>query len=85
MSAMSRISGHRRAQKEEGSISSLFASLNGETPSEFPARYLDLKRNIWKDEMVQSWREVLAELEAAAEQISNCGSEVHHIQRSKES
>jgi hypothetical protein len=66
-----------RAQKEEGSISSLFASLNGEAPSEFPARYLDLKGKIWRDDMVHSWREVLAELESAAEEISSRGSEVH--------
>jgi acyl carrier protein phosphodiesterase len=74
---MSRISASPRAQKEEGSISSLFASLSGEASSVFPARFLDLKRVLWRDEMVQSWREVLADLEAAVEEISCRKSEVH--------
>jgi acyl carrier protein phosphodiesterase len=71
-----------RAQKEEGSISSLFASLSGEASSVFPTRFLDLKRVLWRDEMVQSWRDVLTDLEAAVEELSRRKSEVY-LQPSK--
>ena len=76
MSTMSRMYTSPRAQKEEGSISSLFTSLSGEASFEYPARFLDLKRQIWRDSMVQSWKEVLLELEAAAEEVATRESEV---------
>jgi hypothetical protein len=82
MSTISRGFASPRAQKEEGSISSLFASLSGETSSVFPTWFLDLKRVLWRDEMAQSWRDVLADLEAAVEELSRRKSEVY-LQPSK--
>lgn len=65
-----------RAPNEEGSISSIFASLNGEAPIDLPPRFSALKQEIWRDDMVQTWREVLEELETATEEVSRRGSDV---------
>ncbi|RDB20698.1 Uncharacterized protein YbiU [Hypsizygus marmoreus] len=65
-----------RPPKEEGSISSIFTSLTGETPAVLPPRFSTLKKEIWRDEMIESWREVLNELEEAVEEVSSRGSEM---------
>ncbi|KAF8627751.1 hypothetical protein AX17_006118 [Amanita inopinata Kibby_2008] len=64
----------RRAPKEEGSISSLFTSLTGEEASALPGRFADLKKNLWKDSLVESWRQVLCELEGVVQEIAERGT-----------
>lgn len=65
-----------RPPKEEGSIASVFTSLTGEAAVAHPPRFAALKREIWNDGMVESWRQVLAELEVAAADVARRGSEV---------
>jgi hypothetical protein len=65
-----------RAPKQEGSISSVFTTLTSENASVVPPRFADLKKEIWKDSLIQSWREVLEELEVAVDEISTRGSDV---------
>ena len=66
----------RRAPKEEGSIAAIFTSLTGEEHNVLPERFTSLKRDIFHEGLVESWREVLAELGPAVEEISTVGSDV---------
>lgn len=56
-----------RSQKKEGSISDIFTSLNpdGFGKAALPDRFIDLKKSLWNAGLVQSWRDVLGELEVA--------------------
>lgn len=66
-----------RAPKDEGSIADIFTTLTeGEEAAVLPGRFSDLKKEIWKDGLVKSWKEVLHELEGATEEIAAKGSEV---------
>ncbi|KIM77865.1 hypothetical protein PILCRDRAFT_825084 [Piloderma croceum F 1598] len=65
-----------REQKEEGSIASLFTSLSGEAVQVLPDHFADLKREIWKDSLVQSWREVLFALEKAVDEVAAKGGSI---------
>jgi hypothetical protein len=76
MVSMSAMSTTPRPQKEEGSISDIFTSLTGEAAAEHPPRFAELKKEIWNDGMVESWRQVLVELEVATEEVAKRGSEV---------
>lgn len=42
----------------------------------FPPRFSALKKEIWKSELIQSWKEVLLELEKATKEIISKGPEV---------
>ena len=64
-----------REPKEEGSIASVFSSLSGGAPA-LPTRFSDLKKEIWRDFLVQNWREVLAELKDSVEQVVVRGANV---------
>lgn len=70
-----------RAPKEEGTISSVFTSLTGEAQAALPERFSALKKEMWRDTLVQSWREVLGELEQATERVASKGSEVSVVRR----
>ncbi|KAJ3505316.1 hypothetical protein NLJ89_g7485 [Agrocybe chaxingu] len=65
-----------RKAKEEGSIAGIFTSLTGEEHSALPERFTDLKKGLWKDSFVESWREVLAELGTATEEVASIGSDM---------
>ena len=65
-----------RAAKKEGSIAAIFTSLTDEEHNVLPDRFTDLKRGLWNEGLVESWREVLAELETATEEVASKGSEV---------
>jgi len=65
-----------RPPKQEGNISSVFSSLAGEAPDTLPRRFSDLKKEIWKESLVESWRGVLKDLETSTEQVAAMGSEV---------
>lgn len=64
-----------RKPKEEGSIASVFTSLSGSAPA-LPTRFSDLKKEIWRDVLVQSWREVLRELKGSVEKVVARGADV---------
>lgn len=64
-----------RKPKEEGSIASVFSSLSGTAPA-LPTRFSDLKKGIWKEVLMQSWREVLGELEGSIENVVARGADV---------
>ncbi|KDQ56263.1 hypothetical protein JAAARDRAFT_132800 [Jaapia argillacea MUCL 33604] len=67
----------QRGPKKEGSIADVFASLLSDEPADpFPPRFSDLKKEIWKDGLVESWRQVLGELESSVEEIKEKGSEI---------
>lgn len=66
----------RRQPKEEGSIASIFTTLTAEEHNPLPDRFSDLKKSLWKDSFVESWRDILSELEIAVENVSSRGSEV---------
>jgi broad specificity phosphatase PhoE len=65
-----------RAAKDEGSIADIFTSLTNEEHNALPDRFSDLKRELWTDGMIESWRQVLAALEPAVEEVVAQGSEV---------
>ncbi|KAJ7117571.1 hypothetical protein C8R44DRAFT_925086 [Mycena epipterygia] len=63
-----------RLQKIEGDISAVFTSLRPSDPnSAFPPRFSELKRALWNEGLLQSWKEVLEELEVASERIAERG------------
>ena len=64
-----------RKPKEEGSIASVFSSLSGGAPA-LPTRFSDLKKEIWKDTLTQSWHDVLNELEISIEKVVARGADV---------
>jgi len=65
-----------RAAKDEGSIADIFTSLTNEEHNALPDRFSYLKKELWSDGMVESWREVLTALETAVEETAAKGSEV---------
>lgn len=65
-----------RKQREEGSIAAIFTSLSGEAAHALPDRFATLKKEIWSEKLVETWREVLAELAIATEEISAQGEAV---------
>jgi hypothetical protein len=70
----------RRLPREEGSISSIFTTLTpGGEQTALPARFTELKKNIFNDELVESWRQVLTELESTVGEIVEKGNGVSAI------
>ncbi|KAF8058535.1 DUF1479-domain-containing protein [Lyophyllum atratum] len=65
-----------RLPKGEGTISDIFTTLTGESAAELPRRFAELKKELWRDDMVQSWKEVLAELEGAVEEVATRGQDM---------
>jgi hypothetical protein len=67
----------QRKPKEEGSISSIFTTLTpGEAHAALPDQFRVLKKEIFRDELVESWRQVLIELESTVEEIIQKGNKV---------
>jgi hypothetical protein len=64
----------RKQHKEENSIAPISTSLA--VPGGLPPGFSDLKKEIWRDDMLQTWKEVLEELEVVTEQVAANGSEV---------
>jgi hypothetical protein len=44
--------------------------------SALPARFSALKKEIWREALAQSWRDVLYELKGSIEEIASRGAEV---------
>lgn len=69
--------------KQDGNISSVFASLSGEAASLLPQRFVDLKREIvnpddkvLQEKLVASWARLLKALEAESSEIAERGPDV---------
>ncbi|KIY73410.1 DUF1479-domain-containing protein [Cylindrobasidium torrendii FP15055 ss-10] len=62
-----------RRPREEGNISSIFTSL-GANSVVLPERFAQLKRDLFREEMITSWNEVVDELEVVTEQVAEAGS-----------
>lgn len=67
--------------KAGGDFSDAFVSLSGGVPNELPARYAALKHQLVptahaKEELVQTWREVLREVSALTAKIREQGGAV---------
>lgn len=60
------------AQRAPGTIEDIFSSFHDRPP--FPERFADLKRSMWNDQLVESWREVIGELEHVTERVGQLGS-----------
>lgn len=65
-----------RKPKETGTIAAIFTSLSGSEASQLPARFSDLKKSLWKDSLIESWRQVLEELHERVATITERGTEV---------
>ncbi|KAF9479392.1 DUF1479-domain-containing protein [Pholiota conissans] len=65
-----------RTAKSEGSIADIFTSLTNEEHTALPDRFIDLKKELWKDSLVESWRQVLEALGPAIEEIEFKGSDI---------
>jgi hypothetical protein len=59
-----------RAPKQEGSISSIFTSPTGGPVAPLPARFQELKKEIWNDGMVESWSQVLRDLKTFRNEVT---------------
>lgn len=62
------------APQSHGTIEEIFSSFHNSPP--FPARFADLKRQIWTDGMIESWRQVLKELEEVTSRVIAQGNQV---------
>ena len=65
----------RRLPKKEGTIADVFSFMSSEPPP-LPQRFADLKKQIYNEAIVQSWREVLEELTTVTEEIVTLGGKV---------
>lgn len=63
-------------EKDEGSIASVFSSLGGDAFVPLESRFLTLKKDLFSDALIESWRSVLAALEERTAEIREIGSEV---------
>lgn len=67
----------KRKPKEEGSIAAIFTTLTpGGEQAALPDRFSTLKKDIFKEELVETWRQVLNELESTVEEIVENGNGV---------
>ncbi|KAF5363209.1 hypothetical protein D9758_008377 [Tetrapyrgos nigripes] len=62
-------------QKAEGTIASAFASLEADN-FVLPPRFKELKKEIWKENLVQAWKEILEELELRTNEIISQGGQI---------
>lgn len=72
------------AEKAEGTIASVFASLSGEQASVLPDRFAELKRSILADESVRaaviaSWDDLLSALRRYNAEIKRRRQGVRHV------
>ncbi|GJN94325.1 hypothetical protein Rhopal_007399-T1 [Rhodotorula paludigena] len=61
-------------EKDEGSIASVFSSLGGDAFVPLEQRFADLKKSVWNDGLIESWRTLLGALEHRTEEIIERGN-----------
>ncbi len=64
-----------RRPHKEGTIQDLFTALTHEGPP-LPQRFSDLKKELFTEQLVESWRDVLKELETITEEVAAKGTDV---------
>lgn len=64
-----------RAPKKSGTIEDIFSSSLSETPA-LPQRFSDLKKSLYRENLVASWNEVLEELKVVTDEVASLGQEV---------
>ncbi|KAK4330588.1 DUF1479 domain protein [Rhodotorula toruloides] len=64
------------AEKDEGSIASVFSSLGGDAFVPLEPRFGELKKALWTDGLIESWRTVLSALEERTEEIKEKGTQI---------
>ncbi|KAI0076408.1 DUF1479-domain-containing protein [Panus rudis PR-1116 ss-1] len=64
-----------RRPKKEGTIADVFVQLISEAPP-LPERFSDLKKELFTEKLVHSWKEVLSELEIVTEEVAVKGGDV---------
>lgn len=69
----------QRQAKREGTIADVFSSMSGGDASVLPQRFSDLKKEMWKDGLTESWRQVLSALEPAIAEIKDKKSDVGNV------
>ncbi|KAJ8081770.1 hypothetical protein PM082_007616 [Marasmius tenuissimus] len=68
---------HSNGPKEQYSQDKFKKGLGSEDlTKDYPARFVELKKQLWNDKISQSWVEVLNELEATAERITKHGTDL---------
>ncbi|KAF8341047.1 hypothetical protein F5887DRAFT_888290 [Amanita rubescens] len=65
-----------RTPKDTGTIAAIFTSLSGKEALQLPPRFSDLKKSLWRDALVESWRQVLNELHERVITIADRGTEI---------
>ncbi|THG99240.1 hypothetical protein EW026_g3068 [Hermanssonia centrifuga] len=63
-----------RRPHKEGTIQDLFTALTHEGPP-LPQRFSDLKKELFTEQLVESWRDVLKELETITEEVAAKGTD----------
>ncbi|PSS32223.1 hypothetical protein PHLCEN_2v1992 [Hermanssonia centrifuga] len=63
-----------RRPHKEGTIQDLFTALTHEGPP-LPQRFSDLKKELFTEQLVESWRDVLKELETTTEEVAAKGTD----------
>lgn len=67
----------QRAPKKPGTIEDVFSTSLSDVPP-LPQRFSELKRGLFREELVQSWNEVLHELKNVTEEVGSRGQDVSH-------
>jgi hypothetical protein len=65
-----------KVAKKEGDIISVFSALIDKNRPPLPARFSDLKKQLWNDSLSQSWRGVLEALKVKTNEVGQKGSSV---------
>ncbi|TIA91080.1 hypothetical protein E3P99_01260 [Wallemia hederae] len=61
---------HDLSKNNNGSIASAFNNFSGKEDVALPPRFSDLKQSIFKENLVETWRQVLAHLKDAVEEVA---------------
>ncbi|TIB72434.1 DUF1479-domain-containing protein [Wallemia mellicola] len=64
------------SHKDTGSIASAFNNFSGNEDVVLPSRFVDLKKDLFKESLVETWRDVLASLKLAVEEVSEKGADM---------
>lgn len=64
-------------KNSEGTIEGIFSSFHESPP--FPERFADIKKELWTENLIESWREVLRELEGVTGDVIAHGSQVRCV------
>lgn len=64
-----------RRPKKEGTIEDIFTAFTNAAPP-LPQRFSELKKNLFTEQLIESWREVLDELAVTTKEVAEKGAAV---------